>query len=321
MAKLQKKPIASRDCYKNMNTTKTHDKGNFLVGNACILIATIFWGINVPFTKALIPQWMSADAVSAVRLIGGCVLFWIASLFIKGTPIARGDWKKLILGGTVGLFGFIYLFVTSLKYGNPIDISIIMTLPPMFVILIGVIFRHQRPSLVECIGVAISFVGAAIVIVAGNQGKAGSDNLLGDLLAIASTLCYAFYLVILEGPTHTYKPVSMLRWVFLFAAIPGIFLTLGMDHMPILNATVATPWIEIAFILLCPTFIAYFLVQPAIKNIGSELVSLYQYLLPVFATIASVIMGIDHLKWIQVVAMAVIVGGMILTNLGKRHRK
>lgn len=302
-------------------TTTTQGKGNFLVGNACIMIATIFWGMNVPFTKALIPEWMSADAVTAVRLVGGCALFWIVSLFIKCKSIARQDWLKLILGGTAGLFGFIYLFVTSLKYGNPIDISIIMTLPPMFVILIGVLFRHQRPSLLEYLGVIASFAGAAIVIVAGGQGASGSDNMLGDLLAVASTLCYAFYLVILEGPSHTYRPVTMLRWVFLFAAIPGAFLTLGMDHEPILTTVQATPWIEIAFILLCPTFIAYFLVQPAIKDIGSELVSLYQYLLPVFATITAVLMGIDHLKWIQVVAMIVIVGGMVLTNLGKKRRR
>lgn len=295
--------------------------GRFLFGNACIMIATIFWGMNVSFTKALIPEWMSANSITAVRLVGGCVLFWIVSLFLKCKGIARQDWIKLGLGGFLGLFGFIYLFVTSLRYGNPIDISIIMTLPPMFVILIGVLFRHQRPSWIEYVGVVASFVGAAIVILGGQSGANGSDNLLGDLLAVASTLCYAFYLVILEGPSHTYRPVTMLRWVFLFAAIPAAFLCIGMDHLPIVHATVAQPWIYITFILLCPTFIAYFLVQPAIKNIGSELVSLYQYLLPVFATITAVVMGLDHLKWLQVVAMAVIIGGMVLTNVGKRKRK
>lgn len=296
-------------------------KRNFLIGNGCILLGAIFWGLNVSVTKALIPDWMTANGVSAVRLIGGCILFWLASLFVKNDRIARHDWLKLVSGGVVGLFCFIFLFVTSLRYGNAIDISIIMTIPPVFVILIGVIFKHQRPSWIEYLGVLVSFAGAAIVILAGSQGEKGSDNLLGDLLAIASTLCYAVYLTVLEGPTATYKPVSMLRWVFLFAAIPALFLLPGMQHMPIVEAHTATPWVEIVFILLCPTFIAYFLVQPAIKDIGSELVSLYQYLVPVFATISAVLMGIDHLKWIQVVAMAVIIAGMVLTNLGKRRRK
>lgn len=255
--------------------------GKFIAGNACILVATIFWGVNVSFTKALIPQWMTSESISAVRLVGGCLLFWLASLFVRNARIDRADWKLILLGGVIGLFGFIYLFVMSLRYGNPIDISIIMTLPPMFVLLMGVLFRHARPSWIELAGVAVSFVGAVIVILDGNSGKAGSDNLLGDVLAVASCICYAFYLVILEQPTRKYPPVTLLRWVFLFSAIPGAFLAIGFDKLPILHASVAAPWLEIGFILLCPTFIAYFLVQPAIRSIGSELVSLYQYLLPV----------------------------------------
>lgn len=297
-----------------------NSKSGFLVGNACILIATIFWGINVAVTKALIPEWMTSYGISAVRLVGGCILMWIASIFVKCVKIQKEDWLKLILGGAVGLFLFIFLFVKSLSYGNPIDISIIMTLPPIFVILIGVIFQKQRPALIEYIGIVVSFVGAAIVILAEGSSKGGSDKILGDILAICSTICYAFYLVILEKPTHTYKPINMLRWVFLFAAIPALFLIPGMQKEPIVHTKEVVPWIEIIFILVCVTFLAYFLVQPAIKRIGSELVSLYQYLLPVFATIAAVLMGLDKLKWIQVVAMLIIIFGMILTNIGKRKR-
>lgn len=290
-----------------------------LIGNGCILLATIFWGVNVSVTKALIPDWMTSEGISAVRLIGGCVLFWLASFFVSHRSIDRKDWVKFILGGVVGLFGFIYLFVASLRYGDPIDISIIMTLPPVVVILIDVIFRHYRPSLIECLGVVVSFAGAVLVIMEAGGSEGGSDRLLGDLLAVASTVCYAFYLVVLEGPTRKYRPVTMLRWVFLFAAVPALLLVPGMQTMPIVHTAEVLPWAEIGFILLCPTFIAYFLVQPAIKNIGSELVSLYQYLLPVFATISAVLMGLAHLHWVQVAAMLIIVGGMVLTNRGKRR--
>lgn len=292
-----------------------------MIGNLCMLVATIFWGLNVPVTKVLIPEWMSGNGIAAVRLVGGCILFWIVSLFMKSKGIDRSDRVKIILGGTVGLFGFISLFVTSLRYGNPIDISIIMTLPPMFVILMGVIFEHDRPSLIEYLGVAVSFAGAIIVILDGGGGVAGSDNMLGDLLAVASTLCYAFYLVILQKPTKKYRPVNLLRWVFLFAAIPGLLLVPGMQNEPIVHTAEATPWLEIGFILFCPTFLAYFLVQPSVKYIGSELVSLYQYLLPVFATIASVMMGIDRLRPMQVVAMVIIIIGMAMTNIGKKKRQ
>ena len=304
-------------------------KKGFFIGNLCILIAVIFWGVNVSVTKALIPEWMTAYGIIIVRLVGGAILMWLASIFIKCSKIQRHDWWKLVLGGAIGLFLFIFLFILSLKYGNPIDISIIMTLPPIFVILMGVLFLKQHPFWLEYVGVVVSFIGAAIVILGGDVHHAhemhhtytAKNNIIGDILAIVSTICYAFYLVILEGPTKTYKPITMLRWVFLFSALPALILIPWATKEPIFHTREAVPWIEIAFILFCVTFIAYFLVEPAIKYIGSELVSIYQYLLPVFATISAVLMGLAKLHWLQVIAMGIIVVGMVCTNVGKKYRK
>ena len=162
--------IHDDNIHKFRHAKPSRSSGGFLIGNACIPLATIFWGVNVSVTKALIPDWMTANGIAAVRLIGGAVLLWLTSLFVRCDRIKRGDWPRLVLGGVVGLFLFIFLFVTSLRYGNPIDISIIMTLPPVFVILIGVIFQHRRPSMLEYVGVAVSFAGAVTVILAGQGG-------------------------------------------------------------------------------------------------------------------------------------------------------
>lgn len=292
-----------------------------LFGNACILTATIFWGVNYPFTKALIPEFMSSEGVAAFRVLGGCLLFWLSSFFIKVDKIEKNDFLKIIIAGAFGLFGCIYLFVIALDYGSAIDIAIIMTLQPAFVMLIEVLFLHLRPDFTEYTGLAISFVGAALVILTGHTGTDRANNLLlGDFFAVCAGICFAIYLVILQKPTQKYSPVSLLRWVFLFAAIPGLFLVPGLPEMAIWKADIPAPWLEIAFIVLCPTFFAYLLMQPASKAIGSVLVALYQYLTPVVAALAAVWMGVDHLRWAQVVAMIVIVGGMLLTNWGKKQQ-
>lgn len=293
-----------------------------LYGNACILTATIFWGVNYPFTKALIPDFMSSQGVAAFRVLGGCLLFWLSSFFIKGDKIEKQDFVKIIIGGALGLFGCIYLFVIALDYGSAIDIAIIMTLQPAFVMLIEVLFLHRRPDITEYAGLAISFVGAPLVIITGRTGTSHANNLLlGDFFAVCAGICFAIYLVILQKPTQRYKPISLLRWVFLFAALPALFLVPDLPGMAIWKADKLVPWLEIAFIVLCPTFFAYLLVQPASKAIGSVLVALYQYLTPVVAALAAVLMGVDHLRWAQVVAMLVIIAGMLLTNFGKKRQK
>lgn len=294
---------------------------DMIVGNGCILLATIFFGVNIPVVKDLVPRWLTADGVTAFRLIGGCVLMWIASIFVKCAAIERKDWLPIVLGGALGLFSFMYLFNLSLKYADPIDVSIIMTLPPLFVVLFQIIFKKSRPAGLEYIGLVLSFVGAVLVIIF-DHVSSGSDNMLGMLLALASTVCYAFYLVIMEKPSKKYRPVTTLRWTFLFAAIPALLFIPQVAHSGLLTGGFDWgAWSGVAFIVFCPTFLAYFLIVPADKLIGSELVSIYQYLLPVVAAIASVIMGVAHIVALQVVAMVVIIAGMVLTNLSKWRKK
>lgn len=293
-----------------------------LISNLYILSATIFWGVNYAFTKALISEWMSSNGVAVVRLIGGCILFWLTSIFIKKEKIARQDMLQVFFAGFVGLFSCIYFFVSALKYGSAIDVSIISTLPPAWVILIETIFLHKRPSWLVYSGIVISFCGAALVILTGNHAPSptASNYLLGDFFALLCSMCFAIYLVLLSKPTDKYNPIILLRWVFLFAALPALLLVPGMQDMPLVECRQIIPWLEISFILLGPTFLAYLLTQPAVRNIGSVAVSLYQYLTPVVAAISAVLMGVDHLRWMQVIAILIIVAGMILTNVGQRKK-
>lgn len=299
------------------------EKGKrILYGNLAILTATIFWGVNYPFIKALVPELMTANGLSAIRLIGACALFWLASLFLKREKIDREDMIRIFFAGFICLFLNIFLFVGALKYGSAIDVSIISTLPPAFVILIEVVFKHKRPNWLVYDGVAVSFAGAALIILSGHHGQSrqGADAMLGGGLAALASFAFACYLVILAKPTHKYNSVSLLRWVFLFASLPSLFFLGGARDMGIWHCSKALPWLELFFILLGPTFLSFFLTQPAERDIGSVMVSIYQYITPVVAAAASIIMGVDKLRAMQVIAMLIIVAGMLLSNYGQKKK-
>ncbi len=300
---------------------KSNSARTMLLGNACIFVAILLFAANIPVVKILIPQWMDSVDVTLVRLGGGCVLFWLASLFVRKDPIERTDFLKIFLGGGVSLFLFIYLLNVALKYGNPIDISIIMTLPPLYVILYEIIFKHRKPSLLEVVGMLIAFGGAVIVIASGHQSKHAPNPVLGDIFGIVCGVAYMAYLLILEKPTHKYRPIPMLKWVFLGACIPCVALCWGVVKAPILHTPAGfMPWLWVVFLAFGPSFLAYLLVNPAIKMIGSELVAIYQYFMPVATTIIAVLLGQAEFRWIEGIAIVVIIAGMFLTDYAT-HRK
>ena len=307
---------------KIASETGGYNRRSMLLGNLCIFVATMFFAINIPVVKILIPEWMNADQVTLVRLAGGGALFWIVSMFVKRGNIERSDFLRIFLGGGISLFAFIYLLNMALKYGNPIDVSIIMTLPPMYMIAYKAVFRHVRPHLLEVVGMVVAFAGAVIVIVSGQESRHASNPLLGDVIAVVCGLAYMIYLLILEKPTHKYHPVPMLRWVFLGAMIPGLFICWSFPQAPIFHTSDVgfMPWFWVCFLAVGPSFLAYLLVNPAVEMIGSEMVSVYQYFMPVATTVVAVVLGEAVLEWQEVVAMVVIIAGMLLTNKGSRQR-
>lgn len=293
---------------------------DMIVGNVLMLVSTIFFAMDFPLIKILVPSAMNGNDITVFRVAGACLIFWIASLFAKCTPLRRSDALKVLLGGGLTLWAFIEFFNLAVAFGNPVDVSVVMTLPPVFVALIGVCFMHVRVSWIEVLGLVLGLAAAVVIVIGGGTGHDGKDNLLGIIFAVISCLAYAFYLIIMAKPLKTYTPISLLRWTFLAACVPTIILLFHFVKAPIFHhPDMQTAWGCIIFIIVAPTFLSYLLINKSIKLIGSELTGLYEYFLPVLALIASLIMGVVHsVRTDQIIAMMVVVIGMVLTTIGKR---
>lgn len=288
-----------------------------LWGNLLALSAALCWGLNEPANKLVIPTWVSASGVALSRLIGAAALVWIASLFVKTEKIERGDWRKF---GFASLFmlGFVYVFSLAFNTASPIDISIILTFQPMLVVLIHVIFKHEKVNKLEIAGMAVAFVGALLVILGG--GAVESGKLIGDLFALVCAVSYSSYLVIIEEPSKKYKPVTLMRWIFLFTAILSLPLLFTVHDVKLIAHPEVEPLLALLFIIVFPTFYCYLVTAPAIKFIGSELVSIYQYLVPVIATVVSLLLKIDTFHWYQPVSFAIIIAGVLIANYATRRK-
>lgn len=286
-----------------------------LTGNLLALSAAICWGFNEPANKMLIPGWLPASGVALARIFGATLMIWIISLFIKNEKIERSDWKLLIWGGVM-MFGFVYVFSMAFITASPIDIAIILTFQPMLVVAINAIFKHQKVSVMEIVGMLIALGGAAIVIFAG--GSMESGKLIGDLYALICAVTYAAYLVIIEGPSHRYGTISMMKWIFLFTSVICLpFLLFVNFHAPIFTHHNWIPIALLSFIILFPTVYCYIVTPPAIKDVGSDIFSIYQYFVPVIAAVVSILLKIDKFHWYQPVAFIVIVAGVMLANYAK----
>ena len=75
--------------------------------------------------------------------------------------------------------------------------------------------------------------------------------------------------------------------------------------------------LELVFLILCATFITYFLIPVAQKNIRPTLVSMYSYVQPIIAIVISIYIGMDTLTWQKVLAAVTVFGGVLLVNYSR----
>lgn len=296
-------------------------KKNFryaIIGNLFALTAALCWGFNEPANKALIPTWMSAGDVALSRIFGATVVVWMISFFTKNRKIDRGDHKTLWFAALM-MLGFVYVFSMAFNTASPIDIAIILTSQPLLVVAIHAIFKHEKVNGLEIVGMLIALGGALMVILAGGNLEGG--RFIGDLFAVVCAVSYSAYLVIIEGPSKKYKTVNLMRWVFLYTAILSLPLLFTVCETAIITSPHWIPWLLILFIIFFPTVYCYMVTPPAIRFIGSELLSVYQYFVPVVATVVSLIFKLDSFHWYQPVAFVIIVGGVLLANYSKMRRQ
>lgn len=293
-----------------------------ILGNILCLIAAICWGVNVPANKVDIPQWISPGNMAIVRIVGMCVLVWVLSLFVHRKPFLLSDRKYLFYGG-IAMFGFIYVFSLAFTTASPIDVSIILTFQPLLVVLINAVFRKQRLKMLEIAGMIIAFAGALMIILMGAKGENGSGRLIGDLWAIGSAICYSSYLVIIEPISVRYHPVHIMKWIVLIAlviTVPLIFIYHPLSSL-IFHAQPGLPLLCLLFIVLICTCFGYLTEPWAIKMVGSDIVAMYQYLVPVVAAIVAIVLGVGTFHWYQPVAFVIISAGVLMANVSMTRAK
>jgi len=71
---------------------------------------------------------------------------------------------------------------------------------------------------------------------------------------------------------------------------------------------------QVAYVVVFATFVAYFLIPVGQKRLRPTLVSMYNYVQPIIATIISIIIGLDVITWKKLVAMVLVFAGVWIVN-------
>ncbi|GHT41498.1 membrane protein [Bacteroidia bacterium] len=291
-----------------------------LKGHVSLLVAYIIFGVNTPIAKEVLMHGdVSAFALTFYRLAGAAVLFWLASLFTQKEPVRRRDLFLLFLASMFGILINQMAFIVGLSRTSPIDASVITTISPIMTMLLAAFFLKEPITWKKALGVFIGAVGALLLILNGNTTERGGSSVVGNLLCLLSGFAFVLYLTAFKTLILRYKPVTLMKWMFLFASLCCLPLCWGdvsrIDYaeMPV------DMYLKIIYVVAVATFVSYLLIPVGQKLLRPTIVSMYNYLQPLVSSLLAVILGMDTFGWIKGSAALLIFLGVYIVTKSKSY--
>lgn len=289
-----------------------------LKAHLALLGANLFYGAGFTVAKHVMPRLIEPLGFIFIRVSVVMVLFWLSFAGGSGfrTKIDRKDWKILVLGGLFGVALNQMLFFAGLNLTFPIHASLIMMSTPLLITIIALFVLKERINGEKALGLALGIGGAALLMSAGKEITLTGSSALGDLFVFLNAASYAIYLVMIKPLMHKYRPIIVIRWVFLFGFL--FVLPLGLPQFLDIEWArfTGTDYLCVAFIVICVTFFTYLWNIYALRHLSPATAGAYIYLQPLFAAFISILVLGESLTWVKFLASLMIFTGVFLVNFG-----
>ena len=286
-----------------------------LLAHLSLLVANLIYAINYTFAKDVMPIYIEPSGFILLRVIGALSLFAIAYFVFVKEKVERKDLFRLAICGVFGVAINQLLFFEGLNLTTPINAAIIMTSNPILVMIMSFLIIKEKITFRKGLGILLGIIGASALIL--NRGDISLDTnmQLGNLFVLINATSYGLYLVIVKPMMVKYHPITVMFYVFscgLLYVIPFGFSNLAAVKWSIIPTTIY--W-EIAFVVICTTFIAYLFNSSALKQLNPSTVSIYIYLQPILATLFAIFRESDTLDETKIIASIIIFTGVYLVSV------
>jgi len=280
-----------------------------------LLFLSIVWGSSFILMKR------GMDAFDYVQVAALRIFFSFIILLPFAIKNLRFINKKnigyLFVTGLIGNFIPAILFTFSQSEISSSLAGILNAIAPFFVLMIGVLFFGNRPSIWQYIGIFVGFFGVFWLISDGNLGSLGSINIYVVPIVIATVMyglgsnIVRFRLQDLDG-----IQITSLSF-FMVGPLAGILFGFTDLRTPMLSPDLGISLIAILTLALFGSVLSLFVYYNLIHRAGPVFAASATYIVPFFAILWGIMDG-ENIYAIHFYSLLIILLGVYLSSLRKK---
>jgi len=284
-----------------------------------LLLTTLFWGGNAVAGKLAVGH-ISPMLLTTLRWGLACVV-----LAAFGWPRLKADWAVirkrlgyLTLLSSAGFTAFNLSLYSALLFTSAINVSIEQAGMPILIFLANFILFHLRVTWAQIVGFVVSLAGVVLTAAHGEPARLlDLDVNFGDALMLIALVVYSGYTVALR-----FRPA--VHWQSLMivmcgaAAITSLPFSVGEYLYGAAILPDARGWAVVGFTALFPSILSQVFYIRGVELIGANRAGLFMNLVPIFGTLLSIVLLGEAFHAYHAVAMAMVLGGIAMAELGGR---
>lgn len=286
-------------------------------------LTSLFWSFNFILGKVLAGV-VPPVAISFLRWFFPLIFFMVR--YGKELKGLKGEFKAhwplvMILGITGYCLNSVSVY-EAVIYTSTINTAFINAFNPVMIALCGFVMYRYPVTGRQSLGFILSLFGVLCIMFKGDLKRiAGLDINAGDLFMIGSIVCWSIHTILYKKKASPFPAKAMFTVMMLggvIATIPLLVIETAVNKGEwIANVR----WIHVLCIVclnIFPSVLAYQFWHSALKKVSANQVAIFQYLIPVFTTIISVLFLNENFRIFHVVGGTLIFTGVILVNRGPK---
>ncbi len=291
---------------------------NFTV-YAGLILAMFFWSIAYIWIK-IVYRYLQPISVVYVRLVAAAIiLYTFAYATKKLQKIKRRDWGYIAL--MTFFHPFLYFIGESfgLKFVSSTVTAVIISTIPIFTAIAAFYLIKERLSMLNILGMSVSFIGVMVVVVEMDFSLAVSIH--GVLLLFLAVFSGVAFTISIKQLSSKYNAITLVTYQNVLGILwfTPLFLFFELKHF--LKVTVTMELVlNLAMLVIFASIMAFLLFTRGVANLGASKAGLFSNIIPISTALFAWAMLGESMTGQKITGILIATAGLFLAQLKKRRK-
>ncbi|HER09188.1 MAG TPA: DMT family transporter [Bacteroides sp.] len=285
-----------------------------------VILAMMFWGFTFVLYKYANESFRPVSIIFLRLFISIFFLFGFALLLNRLKRIRKTDWKWLLLLSLFEPFFYFLGEVNGMTLVTPTVGAVIISTIPLIVPFAAYYFYRERLTLLNQIGLVVSFAGVLMVVFTRNEGL--SADARGILLMCVAVVSAVGYTMVVKKLIDHYNPITITAYQSLCGLVMFLPLFLILEVPRLQTISVSTPsLLALLYLGVIGSGICFILLTIAIRELGASRANIFANLVPVVAAILSFLLLKESMPLLKIAGILVVIAGLFMSQIGEIRLK